>query len=83
MIKRITGKTKPLPRLIEKKIQSSEKSYKNEYTNHLGLEQNEKYKASLKITWPRSYNLSHDILGLCNVLVQIRLTTSKNKGDIQ
>ena len=83
MIKRITGKTKPLPRLIEKKIQSLEKSYKNEYTNHLGLEQNEKYKASLKITWPRSYNLSHDILGLCNVLVQIRLTTSKNKGDIQ
>ena len=30
-----------------------------------------------------TYNLGHNILKLCNVLVQIRLTTSKTKRDIQ
>ena len=30
-----------------------------------------------------TYSLGHNILQLCNVLVQIRLTTSKTKRDIQ
>ena len=31
----------------------------------------------------RNYNLGHNILELYNVLVQIRLTTSKTKRDIK
>ena len=29
-----------------------------------------------------TYNPGHNILGLCNILVQIRFTTSKTKLDI-
>ena len=29
-----------------------------------------------------TYNVGHNILELCNILVQIRLTTSKMKRDI-
>ena len=36
----------------------------------------------LKITSEYTYNLGHNILELCNALVQIRLTTSKTQHDI-
>ena len=32
--------------------------------------------------WISSHNFGHDILEVCNVLVQIQLTTNKAKPDI-
>ena len=45
----------------------------------------QKFESSLEVlraTRKFSDNLGHNILGLYNVLVQIRLTTSKTKHDI-
>ena len=40
-------------------------------------------KLDYRILWEIIYNLGHNILGLYNALVHIRLTTSKTKRDIQ
>ena len=39
-------------------------------------------KLDYRILWEIIYNLGHNILGLYNALVNIRLTTSKAKRDI-